>query len=176
MTVQLRLCNDSYNKLGSKAAVRWKLICWSLLLVCVSFISSCNSTTTGPNGAATTTGDVALLTVDMNDNYYGASDDNLANPPVWSIQAGADVIATLSNHGRRNHNWAIVKPGSSIPIPYKEGQGGDIILHGIGMVYSNSQTTITFTAPEPGEYMVICTVDGHYPEMQGRLLITAPNQ
>lgn len=176
MTVQLRLCNDSYNKLGSKAVVRWKLIYWSLLLVCVSFISSCNSTTTDTNGAATTNANVALLTVDMNDNYYGASDDNLANPPVWSIQAGVDVIATLSNHGRRNHNWAIVKPGASIPIPYKEGQGGDIILHGIGMVYSNSQTTITFTAPEPGEYMVICTVDGHYPEMQGRLLITAPNQ
>lgn len=160
--------------MGSKAIVSCKLIGWSLLFLCLSFISSCNSTTPDANRAATTNANVALLTVEMYDNYYGASDDNLTNPPVWSVPAGADVVATLSNHGRRNHNWAIVKPGAAIPIPYKEGQGGDIILHGIGMVYGNSQTTITFTAPDPGEYMVICTVDGHYPEMQGRLLITAP--
>lgn len=179
MTVQLRPCNPSgnhsCNSISSKVRLRAKFIGWSLLLLCISLISSCNSTTTGQTGTATTNADVALVTVDMHDNYYGASDDNLANPPVWSVQAGADVVATLTNHGRRNHNWAIVKPGASIPVPYKEGQGGAIILHGIGMVYGNSQTTITFTAPEPGEYMVICTVDGHYPEMQGRLLITAPN-
>ena len=173
MRVQLRPCYDLY-KGGSRARVSHKLIGLGLLLLCFSLISSCNSTTTGTNGAAMTNANVALLTVDMQDNYYGGADDNVANPPVWSVPAGADVVATLTNHGRRNHNWAIVKPGAAIPIPYKEGQGGDIILHGIGMVYGNSQTTITFTAPDPGEYMVICTVDGHYPEMQGRLLITAP--
>ena len=175
MTVQLQPCNNADKPIRSKARLSVQLIGWSLLLFGVSLLSSCNSTTTGSTGAATTNADVALVTVDMYDNYYGAADDNLANPPVWSVQTGVDVVATLTNHGRRNHNWAIVKPGAAIPIPYKEGQGGEIILHGIGMVYGNSQTTITFTAPEPGEYMVICTVDGHYPEMQGRLLITAPN-
>lgn len=175
MTVQLQPCNNADKPIRSKAQLSVQLIGWSLLLFGVSLLSSCNSTTTGSTGAATTNADVALVTVDMHDNYYGAADDNLANPPVWSVQTGVDVVATLTNHGRRNHNWAIVKPGAAIPIPYKEGQGGEIILHGIGMVYGNSQTTITFTAPEPGEYMVICTVDGHYPEMQGRLLITAPN-
>lgn len=175
MTVQLQPCNNADKSIRSKARLSVQLIGWSLLLFGVSLLSSCNSTTTGSTGAATTNADVALVTVDMYDNYYGAADDNLANPPVWSVQTGVDVVATLTNHGRRNHNWAIVKPGAAIPIPYKEGQGGEIILHGIGMVYGNSQTTITFTAPEPGEYMVICTVDGHYPEMQGRLLITAPN-
>ena len=175
MTVQLQPCNNADKSIRSKARLSVQLIGWSLLLFGVSLLSSCNSTTTGSTGAATTNADVALVTVDMHDNYYGATDDNLVNPPVWSVQTGVDVVATLTNHGRRNHNWAIVKPGAAIPIPYKEGQGGEIILHGIGMVYGNSQTTITFTAPEPGEYMVICTVDGHYPEMQGRLLITAPN-
>lgn len=172
MMVQLRPCYD-LGKGDSRARVSRNLIGLGLLLLCFSLISSCHSTTTGTNGAVTANADVAVLTVDMQDNYYGVSDDNVANPPVWSVSADADVVATLTNHGRRNHNWAIVKPGASIPIPYKEGQGGDIILHGIGMVYGNSQTTITFTAPEPGEYMVICTVDGHYPEMQGRLLVTA---
>lgn len=173
MTGQLGASYDS-GKAGYRAWLSWKWIGLSWLLLYSIFVSSCNSTTTGANGAATINANVALLTVEMQDNYYGAADDNLANPPVWSVSAGSDIVATLTNHGRRNHNWAIVKPGAAIPIPYKEGQAGDIILHGIGMVYGNSQTTITFTAPEPGEYMVICTVDGHYPEMQGRLLVTAP--
>jgi uncharacterized cupredoxin-like copper-binding protein len=115
---------------------------------------------------------VRLLTIDIYDSFYGEADTNLIDPPVWTVGVGMDVVATIINHGELDHNWAVVKQGAKIPIPYEEGQGGDIILHGIGMVYGNSQTTITFTAPEPGEYMVICTVGGHYPAMQGRLRVT----
>jgi uncharacterized cupredoxin-like copper-binding protein len=149
-------------------------ICSVSLVLYSSCTSSGSSTATVATQAAATFSDVVMLTVDMYDNYYGDADNNLTNPPVWAVQKGADVVATLTNHGRRNHNWAIVKLGAPIPIPYEEGQSGDIVLHGIGMVYGNSQTTITFTAPEPGEYMVICTVSGHYPAMQGRLLVTSP--
>jgi plastocyanin len=147
----------------------------AVLVLCVSCSNDDNGNATssaGANRSAATMADVALVTVDMYDNYYGDSDTNLASPPVWSVQSGADVVATLTNHGRRNHNWAIVKRGMQVPVPYEEGQAGDLILHGIGMVYGNSQTTVTFTAPEPGEYMIICTVSGHYPAMQGRLLVT----
>jgi plastocyanin len=134
------------------------------------------STSSNTNQPAGLNANVALLTVDMYDNYYGQSDSNLTDPPVWTVAAGADVVATLINYGQRTHNWAIVKAGVSVPIPYEEGQGGNILLHGIGMVYSNSQTTSTFIAPEAGEYLVICTVSGHYPAMQGRLLVTAPEE
>lgn len=151
-----------------------RVVCLGALLLCISCMGG-NSTATTSTTAnrAVGIGDVVMLTVEMYDNYYGDSDSNLTNPPVWTVQSSADVVATLTNHGRRNHNWAIVKQGVQIPVPYEEGQSGNIILHGIGMVYGNSQTTITFTAPEPGEYMVICTVSGHYPAMQGRLLVTA---
>ena len=115
---------------------------------------------------------VTLLNVDMYDTYYGDSDTNMSEPPLWSIPAGSDVVVNLINHGAIDHNWAIVKKGVTVPIPYEEGQAGDIILHGIGMVYNNSRTTITFAAPEAGEYQVICTVSGHYPLMQGRLQVT----
>lgn len=166
---------ERYSKHCGKMA-SYRLLCLSvcLLLFCASCMGDWNSTTPSANQPTGLTTNVAMLMVDMYDNYYGQSDDNLTKPPVWSVTSGADVIATLINHGQRNHNWAIVKAGISVPIPYEEGQGGDILLHGIGMVYSNSQTTITFTAPEPGEYMVICTVSGHYPAMQGRLLVTTP--
>lgn len=153
-----------------------RFICLSLCLLCVSCMGGNDSPSPKTNQPTGLNANVALLTVDMYDNYYGQSDDNLTNPPVWSVATGADVVATLINHGQRNHNWAIVRAGVAVPIPYEEGQGGNILLHGIGMVYSNSQTTSTFIAPEPGEYMVICTVSGHYPAMQGRLLVTPPKE
>ena len=112
---------------------------------------------------------VSMLNVDMYDSYYGNNDTNMTDPPIWTVTAGGDVVVNLVNHGSYNHNWAIVKNGVKVPIPYEEGQAGDILLHGIGMVYSKSQTTVTFTAPAAGEYQVICTVSGHYPFMQGKL-------
>lgn len=168
------------NTLGKRIGASLLLIrrpCWVALLLCVSCMGGGNSNdpaAVATKRAAAGLGNVALVTVEMYDNYYGDSDSNLTDPPVWTVQSGADVVATLTNHGRRKHNWAIIKQGVQIPVPYEDGQGGDIILHGIGMVYGNSQTTITFTAPEPGEYMIICTVTGHYPAMQGRLQVTGP--
>ncbi len=116
-------------------------------------------------------GNVEILTVDMYDSYYGANDTNIEEPPVWTIPSGTDIVLNLVNHGLLNHNWAIIKQGATIPVPYEEGQAGDLILHGVGMVYNNSQTTTTFTAPASGEYQVICTVSGHYPFMQGKLRV-----
>lgn len=175
MTGLWRLGNDRSCRERS-LLVRCRFVCLSLCLFCASCLGGGDSTAPNPNQPTGLSANVAMLTVDMYDNYYGQSDDNLTNPPVWSVAAGADVVATLINHGQRTHNWAIVKAGISVPIPYEEGQGGNILLHGIGMVYSNSQTTSTFIAPEAGEYMVICTVSGHYPAMQGRLLVTAPKE
>ncbi|MFN8494078.1 MAG: sulfocyanin-like copper-binding protein [Caldilineaceae bacterium] len=127
--------------------------------------------TTRPTPLPVPTFHVAILDIMMRDYYYGDSDTNISNPPIWTVPKDADVILTLENQGTYKHNWAIVKKGSKIPNPYKEGQGGDIILYGVGMVYSNSKTTVTFSAPAPGEYTIICTVSGHYPTMQGRLVV-----
>ena len=141
-----------------------------LLMLCCSSCGEGWWGGTGTTGGAN--GNVALLSVDMFDTYYGPTDTNLTDPPSWTVRSGADVVVTLINHGNYDHNWAVVKKGATIPVPYDQGQNGEIILHGIGMVYNNSQTTITFIAPEAGEYQVICTVDGHYPYMQGKLQVT----
>ena len=73
MTVQWQPCNHSDKPIRNKARLSAQLIGWSLLLFWVSLLSSCNSTTTGSAGTATTNADVALVTVDMHDNYYGAT-------------------------------------------------------------------------------------------------------
>lgn len=127
--------------------------------------------TVAPTPLPLPTFNAAVIDVVIHDSYYGDSDTNLTNPPVWSVPVNADVILNLENLGILKHNWAIVKKDAKIPVPYQEGQVGDILLYGIGMVYRDSKTTVTFTAPEAGEYIVICTVSGHYPTMQGRLVV-----
>jgi len=114
---------------------------------------------------------VTELNVVLHDSYYGEQDTNLLQPPVWTVPSGADVILHMENRGELNHNWAIVKPGVELPIPFEEGQDSDRLLYGAGMVYGNNQTTVTFAAPDVGQYQVICTVSGHYPFMQGRLIV-----
>ncbi len=124
-----------------------------------------------PTAAERLSATITTLNVVMNDNYYGESDTNLVSPPVWQVPHGADVLVNMVNNGQKNHNWAIVKQGEVIPIPFYGGQSSEQLVYGAGMVYGNNITTLTFTAPEPGEYQIICTVEGHYPSMQGRLVV-----
>lgn len=117
-------------------------------------------------------GDITSIDIIINDNYYGAQNSNLSNPPIWTVPAKADVLAVVDNQGTQNHNWAVLKKDASISVPFTEGQSSHLIEYGAGMIYGQNQTTITFTAPEEiGEYLVICTVPGHYPSMQGRLVV-----
>ena len=39
------------------------------------------------------------IEVVMNDIYYGDSNDNATNPPVWNVTSGAEVSASLDNKG-----------------------------------------------------------------------------
>ena len=115
---------------------------------------------------------IASIDVIINDTFYGEEDANLINPPSWRVSAGADVLIKFENRGTLTHNWAIVKQGAQIPVPFEEGQSSETLLYHPGMVYGENQSTATFTAPlEPGEYQVICTVVGHYPTMQGILVV-----
>jgi plastocyanin len=120
----------------------------------------------GGNGARKETIDVV-----MHDIYFGASNDNVANPPVWTVTSGAEVTVEMDNQGAMEHSWAIVKLGEELPEPFDAAQHGDKLLFSSGRVLGGTKATATFTTPEPGEYVVICTVPGHYPSMQGRLVV-----
>ena len=113
----------------------------------------------------------AVLDIEMYDNYYGEQDTNVVNPPSWTVKAGADVLINMRNHGQVNHNWAIVNQSEIVPVPFVEGQSSTLLYYQAGMVYGNNETTFTFIAPDPGIYEVICTVEGHYPSMQGHLIV-----
>ena len=113
----------------------------------------------------------SVLEVAMADLYYGETPDNLTNPPVWTVKSGEDVQLNMSNNGALQHNWAIVKLGSEVPVPFMPETNSDILEWDAGLVDPGKQATATFTAPAAGEYQVICTVAGHYPSMQGKLVV-----
>lgn len=116
--------------------------------------------------------DIVTLDIEMHDSYYGDSDTNASEPPLWHVKAGQTVLVNLVNHGTQRHNWAIVKLGSKIPAAFDSETDASLLLAEPGMVYASSQTQWALRAPEPGEYVVICTVNGHYPTMQGRLIVS----
>jgi plastocyanin len=113
----------------------------------------------------------ATINVLMNDIYFGESNDNASNPPVWTVSSGANVTVNLDNQGALQHNWAIVKAGEEVPAPFDVAEHSDILLYSTELLNGGTTASATFTAPEPGEYLVICTVAGHYPSMQGMLVV-----
>jgi len=138
-----------------------------LLALAVLVLAACGGDAASADEAAAVTIEVA-----QNDIYFGDSPDNVENPPSWTVPAGAQVTVELTNNGALQHNWAIVEPGAEVPVPVDPETAGDILLYDTGLVDPGSTATATFTAPEAGEYLVICTVAGHFPTMQGRLIVT----
>ncbi|MBK7894488.1 MAG: hypothetical protein IPJ90_06295 [Anaerolineaceae bacterium] len=93
-------------------------------------------------------------------------------PPVWNVNAGGQVAVQLTNNGTTQHNWAVIKMDAEMPATFDSAANADLILHETGLVDAGSDFRETFVAPtEPGDYLVICTVAGHYPSMQGRLSV-----
>lgn len=156
-----------------------KLIC--VLSLCVLILVACGGDSAeqaAPTAAveATTAAPVAdvpaaSVSVEMHDIYFGEENNNVENPPVWTAPAGAEVTLSLNNMGALEHNWAVVNMGQEVPEPYTGGEDQpELFYWSADVVPAGSTETYTFTAPsEVGEYLVICTVPGHYPLMQGRL-------
>ena len=111
-----------------------------------------------------------VLKVTAHDVYYDEP-DNMTNPPVWTVKAGEVFEIDLDNQGGLQHNWAIVKPGSDVPVPFDSANNGDLLMWDAGLVDPGQSEAAQFTVEEPGRYTVICTVAGHYPSMQGQLVV-----
>ncbi len=122
------------------------------------------------------------LEVGMYDLYFNEQ-GNVEDPPVWTVATGSEVEVELSNFSAGlQHNWVIVQQGAAFEegapyVPPGDGSDDELWYFNPGLVdpmVDDEPTvdTVTFTAPDVGEYLVICTVAGHYPLMQGRLDVT----
>jgi uncharacterized cupredoxin-like copper-binding protein len=111
------------------------------------------------------------IVVDMEDIYFGETNDNVDDPPLWTVTSGAEVTVRMDNAGALEHSWVILEAGEDIPLAYEESQDGDKVLFSSGTIAAGDSAEVVFTAPDPGEYNVLCTIPGHSAIMQGRLIV-----
>jgi len=126
----------------------------------------------GGNNTADGEGDETTINVALNDIYFGDTNDNVENPPVWTVGSNNTVTVQANNMGTLEHNWAVIEPDATLPDTITDrAEVEDVIIFDIGEVPAGAAENDVFTAPAPGQYTVICTVAGHYPLMQGRLVV-----
>ena len=148
----------------------------SALAILVLLLAACGGEASEPTPIAAASAPSAqevlsTINVEMHDIYYGTENNNVEKPPVWNVGAGQQVNMNLANKGALEHSWAVLKKGAEMPMPYTDADA-DKLFYTSGHLKPSEQKAASFTAPtDAGEYIVFCTVPGHYPVMQGRLVV-----
>ncbi len=105
---------------------------------------------------------------------------------AFEVKAGEEVTLTLKHVGKMakelmGHNIvilnsggttkdfgdAVMTNGGSVENGYVPEALADQVLASTELIGGGEETTITFTAPEAGEYAFLCTFPGHYATMKG---------
>ena len=80
------------------------------------------------------------------------------NPNSASVPTGAQVTVNFDNMGALEHTWGLtasdVDPAAATEADIMAGTAS-------GTVPPGESTTLSFTAPAPGTYQIICTIPGH---------------
>ena len=93
-------------------------------------------------------------------------------PGSISAPAGATVMLTLNNIGLLEHEFVIMKLGTTATLPFDADDEPNVYWE--GEVEPGEKETCEFVAPsEPGEYQVVCGTAGHLEQnMMGKLIVT----
>ena len=83
------------------------------------------------------------------------------SPTSFTVPAGAQVTLHAKNTGSVEHEFAIMKKGSSVTPPFGDKDEPNIYWE-LDEIAPGTTKSATFTAPsEPGDYEVICGLAGH---------------
>ncbi len=101
------------------------------------------------------------------------------------VKAGQTVKLTLKHVGKMpksamGHNFVILKKGTDLAKFASEAMkakdkdyipGEDKIIAHTKLLGGGEEDTITFKAPEKGEYDFLCSFPGHYAMMKGKFVV-----
>ena len=95
-------------------------------------------------------------------------------PAELTVPAGQEITLNATNNGAVNHEFVIMKLGETVGDDFGPEDEGNIFWE--VEADPGLKVTKTFTAPtEPGEYQVICGIEGHFMAgMVGKLTVVAP--
>jgi len=83
------------------------------------------------------------------------------NPSNFTVPAGQEITLDLTNNGAIMHDFIIMKYGTTVGDDFGDEDVPNIYWK--AELEPGTSASYTFTAPsEPGDYQVICGVQGHY--------------
>jgi len=94
------------------------------------------------------------------------------DPSTITVSAGDTINLHVTNKGSVEHEFAIMKLGTSVTPPFGDKDEGNIYWE-LDEIQSGTTKSDTFTAPsEPGEYEIVCGLAGHIENgMVGKLIV-----
>ncbi len=114
--------------------------------------------------------------------YLSGNDQMKYNKSQITVSAGDEVVLTFEHVGKlpkesMGHNFVLLKKGTNVQefgqeaLEYKDNdyipEDSDVIIVHTEMLGGGQKTTITFQAPEKGDYDFICSFPGHLALMNG---------
>lgn len=102
------------------------------------------------------------------------------------VKAGETIRLTLTHTGQlpenaMGHNFVLLQQGTDVVDFATEAasasgndyipEGTDAVIVNTDMIGGGEETSIEFTAPEPGTYEFICSFPGHYVQMRGQFIV-----
>jgi uncharacterized cupredoxin-like copper-binding protein len=132
----------------------------SIFLLAAVMILSLVLTACGPGNAPSTD-----LKVEFTDFVF--------TPNTFIVPAGQEITLTARNSGAVIHEFVIMKLGTTVGDNF--GDEDEENIYWEVEVEPGKNATVTFTAPEAGEYQIVCGTEGHFVAgMVGSLTVVAP--
>ena len=99
--------------------------------------------------------------------------DFVFTPDVFVVPAGQEITLTATNSGAVVHEFVIMKLGTTVGEDF--GDEDEENIYWEVEVEPGQSATTTFTAPEAGEYQIVCGTEGHFVAgMVGSMTVVAP--
>lgn len=97
-------------------------------------------------------------------------DDFAYSPSTLSVSAGQEVVITFVNNASVQHTFNIAKKGAELghvleeeDAEHREEEMHEILIFEMHEVTAGNSGTGTFTAPlEAGDYVIFCSIPGHF--------------
>ncbi|CAN5341440.1 MAG: plastocyanin/azurin family copper-binding protein [Acidimicrobiia bacterium] len=139
----------------------------------VALVGACGGDDDAGDPTTVTTGDQGAgpveLTVAMTEFAF--------DPAAATVTSGAEVTVTAENQGTVEHDWVMLDQGREITAETDLADDLDQVRAEWAVASLHTEPggsdSVTFTAPGPGTYQVICMVAGHFSAgMEGEFTVT----
>lgn len=155
-----------------------RMVAMAVLAALAMMLAACG----GGSGSSSSGGGASSGPVTLE---IGSKGEELAfDKTELRVAAGQTVTLRFKNNSAvQQHNWILIKGGdaeaaaianaglSAGPAANYLPADKSNILAESSLANGGETVEVTFTAPAAGTYIFICTVPGHYPLMQGKLVV-----